>query len=193
MAKKDTITFDTQAVLKEFTAKSEALVNGFLQMIATIAPNKIDINKIKSATVAGKSLRDYEKTGVVLINPNGPRSVKIECIDGTVAAKIYKSTTTSLMEAGFQVVDSGNFLMINMQPMTEEIRKDMVKQVKTMKENAKQQVNNLRGDFQKAIKNSNLSEDLLNNVKADIDKITDKMQKQLDTECANKENSILKG
>lgn len=185
--------FDYKPLLDEFVVKSEAILSGFLQSISGIAPNKIDMNKLKSLIVAGKSIKDHEKSGAIMINPNGPRSAKVDSLDPTASSKVYRAAVPVLIEAGFAVVENGGSLLINLPQMTEDMRKDMVKQVKSLKEASKQRINDLRADAHKAIKAAQPSEDIQSTAKAEIDKAKDKAQKKLDTECSNKEHAIMKG
>jgi ribosome recycling factor len=193
MSKKISSQLDPKAVQDEFTNKANLIVEHFTTTISSLAPNKIDLTKVRGLNVAGSTIKDYEKKGSIFISPQNQRSIKIEALDPIAGSKICKSSVPILIEAGFEVVDTGQALIVNMQPMTEDMRKNMVKQVRQIKEHAKQQINNLRADMHKLIKSSGGSEDLQNTAKAEVDKIKDKLQKHLDTQSDSKEQSILKG
>lgn len=182
---------NTQNLISEFAEKSENILKAFNSYLRNISPHKIDLNQIKSISVAGKPLKDYEKLGLLMINMNGPRGVKIESLDVPNWLKINKVLLTSLMEINLDVVDKGTHILATLQQLTQDMRKDIIKQVKNSKETYKQNLNNLRADFNKKIKNSKLSEDEQNRVKNEIEKQKEKVQKSLELECINKEKFIM--
>ena len=80
--------------------------------------------------------------------------------------------------------------------MTEDRRKEICKSVKKMAEDAKVAVRNIRrdagDDLKKTEKEENLSEDEVKNVQNDIQKLTDKYTKIIDTVAQEKEQDVLK-
>lgn len=187
------VNLNTDNIVDEFKNKAEAVLASFMTHISSISPNKVDMNKIRALNISGKTVRDYEKSGMIIVNMNGPRSVKIESLDALNTPKLYKPLTTALIEAGMNVVENGGIMNATLQQLTEDMRKEIAKQIRQTKENYKQNINNLRSDLHKAIKGMKISEDLQNKLKNDIDKLKDKIQKSLDTECANKEKAVMNG
>jgi ribosome recycling factor len=123
------------------------------------------MNKIRNLIVAGKQVKEYEKAGTIMINMNGQRSIRVDSIDAVNGPKLYKQLTTALMEAGMTVLENGSSLIANMQQLTEDMRKELSKQIRVSKENYKQSLNNLRSDMNKIIKNAKLSEDIQARIK----------------------------
>ena len=80
-------------------------------------------------------------------------------------------------------------------PLTEERRKDLVKDVKKMCEDAKVAIRSIRRDaleeFKAKKKKSEITEDDLKIAEKDIQDLTDKYCKDLDGICAAKEKEIL--
>ena len=74
-------------------------------------------------------------------------------------------------------------------------RKELVKTVKKYTEEAKVQIRNARrdalDDYKKKKKDGEVTEDDLNEIEKDIQKLTDKYIKEIDTICADKEKEIL--
>ncbi|MDO5654504.1 MAG: ribosome recycling factor [Flavobacteriaceae bacterium] len=93
---------------------------------------------------------------------------------------------------GFNPSNNGNVVIINVPPLTEERRKELVKQAKNEVENAKVSIRNWRKDANNTIKNSEVSEDLKANLENDIQALTDKFVKIADEHFSSKEVEIMK-
>ena len=100
----------------------------------------------------------------------------------------------AIMEAnlGFNPSNNGNSVLINVPPLTEERRKDLVKMAKSEVENAKISIRTWRKDANHEIKNSDLSEDLKANLENEIQTLTDKFVKSADEHFTAKEADIMK-
>ena len=88
----------------------------------------------------------------------------------------------AIMQAnlGFNPSNNGNVVIINVPPLTEERRKDLVKQAKSEVEIAKVSIRNWRKDANNSIKSSDASEDVQKNLEIDIQTLTDKYVKMVD-------------
>ena len=77
---------------------------------------------------------------------------------------------TAIMNAnlGFNPMNNGESVIINVPPLTEERRKDLVKQAKAESEDARVGVRSARQDANKELKKLELSEDLLSNAEVDV-------------------------
>ena len=97
-------------------------------------------------------------------------------------------------ELGITPENNGEVIRLGIPPLTEERRKQLVKQSKTEAENAKVSVRNARREaiegLKKEIKNG-LSEDAEKDAEADVQKLHDKYVKKIDTIFAEKEKEIL--
>ena len=80
-------------------------------------------------------------------------------------------------------------------PLTEEKRKETVKEVKKIGEEAKVAVRNVRrdamDDVKKLEKEENLSEDSVSDANDKIQKVTDKFIKNIETLVSEKEKEVL--
>jgi ribosome recycling factor len=102
----------------------------------------------------------------------------------------------AIMQAnlGLMPQNNGETIRINVPPLTEERRKDLVKQSKHEGENARVSIRNARRDAIEAIKKlqkDGLSEDLVKDFEADIQKLVDKYTKTVDSVLEKKEKEIL--
>ena len=86
-------------------------------------------------------------------------------------------------------------LRITFPPLTEERRKEICKSIAKMGEECKVAVRSIRRDanekFKAQKKSSEITEDDLKNYEKDIQELTDKYCKDVDTQCAKKEKEIL--
>ncbi|MDR1582194.1 MAG: ribosome recycling factor [Prevotellaceae bacterium] len=102
----------------------------------------------------------------------------------------------AIMQAnlGFTPQNNGENIRINIPPLTEERRKDLVKQSKHEGENARVSIRNTRREAIEAIKKlqkEGLSEDLVKDFEADIQKMVDNYSKNVDSVLEKKEKEIL--
>jgi ribosome recycling factor len=92
---------------------------------------------------------------------------------------------------GFNPNNNGDFIIINVPALTEERRKDLVKQAKAEAENAKVSLRNDRREALHELKKMELSEDLNKNVEIDIQEVIDEYSKKIDEHFEVKEKEIM--
>ena len=121
------------------------------------------------------------------------RLLQIQPFDKSIIGEIEKSIINANL--GLNPSNDGNFIRIQFPALTEEKRKDLVKQVKKMGEDAKIAVRNIRRDandhLKKAEKDKELSEDLRHDAEADVQKYTDEHVKLIDEIVKHKETEIM--
>ena len=81
---------------------------------------------------------------------------------------------------GFNPMNNGESILINIPPLTQERRIELVKLAKSEAENAKVSVRNSRKDANNEIRKSEFSEDIRANYELDVQEITDKYVKKID-------------
>ena len=96
---------------------------------------------------------------------------------------------------GVSVSDDGKIIRVGFPMLTEERRREYSKDAKKLLEECKIQMRNARRDcldvFKNMKKNSEITEDDLKDCEDQIQKLTDKYVKQVDTHVADKEKEIL--
>ncbi|MEP3838333.1 MAG: ribosome recycling factor [Algibacter sp.] len=93
---------------------------------------------------------------------------------------------------GFNPMNNGETIIINVPPLTEERRKDLAKQAKSEAEDAKVSIRTARKDAMNEVKkNEDVSEDLKKNAEIDIQQITDIHVKKVDELFDVKEKEIM--
>ena len=98
-------------------------------------------------------------------------------------------------EIGITPNSDGICIRLPFPPLTEERRREIVKDVKKMGEDAKVAVRNVRrdmtDDLKKLEKSENLPEDTVKGNQDDIQKLTDKYTALIDTAVSEKEKEVM--
>ncbi len=122
------------------------------------------------------------------------RTIMIKPWDKAMLPEIERALLKS--NIGLTPQNDGEQIRLNIPPLTEERRKELVKQVKGMGEQAKISIRNARKDaiqdIQKVGKEYNVSEDMVKDYENDIQKLTDKYIGQVDHHVERKEEEVLK-
>lgn len=107
---------------------------------------------------------------------------------------ILQDIETAIMNAniGFNPMNNGEMIIINVPPLTEERRRDLVKQAKAEAEDAKVSIRSARQEANKELKKLEVSEDVLANAEVDVQELTDKYIKKVDAVFDVKEVEIMK-
>lgn len=121
------------------------------------------------------------------------RTLVIQPWDASMLKEIEKAILTS--DIGINPQNDGKIIRLNFPPLTEERRKDIVKDVKKTAEDAKVAIRNLRRDSLdklKALKKDNsITEDDESSGEKKIQNLTDRFCKEIDNLCSNKEKEIM--
>ncbi len=97
-----------------------------------------------------------------------------------------------LANLGFNPMNNGDLIIINVPALTEERRRDLAKQAKAEAEHAKVGVRSARKDANNDIKKSeDASEDIKKNAEIDVQQMTDAHVKKIDYTLALKEKEIM--
>ena len=124
------------------------------------------------------------------VNTPDARTITIQPYEKSMIQPIEKGIM--LANLGFNPMNNGESVIINVPPLTEERRRDLVKQAKAEAEDAKIGVRNDRKSANNEIKKLGLSEDITKNAETDIQTLTDKHSKLIDDMLSNKEVEIMK-
>ena len=130
---------------------------------------------------------------IAAISSPDPRALVISPWDGTALKSIEKAIQNS--DLGINPQNDGKGIRLTFPQLTEERRKELVKQIHKYAENGKVAVRNIRRDameaFKKKEKASEITEDDLKQAEKDLQKLTDESCKKLDELLAKKEKELL--
>lgn len=126
---------------------------------------------------------------VANVNTPDARTISIQPFEKSLIPAIEKG----IMQAnlGFNPMNNGDNVIINVPPLTEERRKELAKQAKAEAEEAKIGVRNDRKNANQELKKLDISEDLLKAAEADVQKLTDTYIERIDKILAVKEKEIM--
>ena len=126
---------------------------------------------------------------VANINSPDGRTLSVQPWEKSMLMEIEKAILVANL--GFNPLNNGESIIINIPVLTEERRKELVKLAKAEVENAKISIRTSRKDANTEIKNSEASEDLQKNFEIDIQNITDQYISKADETFSLKEKEIL--
>lgn len=126
---------------------------------------------------------------VANVNTPDARTLTIQPFEKNMITAIEKG----IMQAnlGFNPMNNGDSVIINVPPLTEERRRELAKQAKAEAEDAKIGVRNDRKNANQEIKKLDISEDLQKSAEADIQKLTDTYIEKIEKIFSIKEKEIM--
>lgn len=173
-----------------------------VRMEKTIAALKDSYNAIRtgraSAAIFDKVRIDYYGTKtplnqVATISIPEARSVVIQPFDKSLIVEIEKAILTA--DLGLNPSNDGKVIRIAIPPLTADRRKELVKQAKTIAENSRTSIRNIRRDgneeLKKQQKAGELTEDGLKQEEDKLQKLTNKFIAEIGKIYDSKEKEIL--
>lgn len=131
---------------------------------------------------------------VANISAPEPRLLVIKAFDNTVLPNIEKAVIKSNL--GLNPQNDGKVIRLNIPPLTEETRKNLVHDTKKILENAKVATRNARRDANKNLdqlcKDKEISEDERDTFKDKVQDLTKQYESKLDSMQKTKEEELLK-
>lgn len=172
------------------------------KMQKTIADTKKELANIRTGranpSILDKLRVDYYGAATPLrqlanVSVQDGQTLVIQPFDRSIIGDIER--TISKSDIGLTPNNDGTVIRITFPPLTEDRRKDLVKDVKKIGEEKKVAIRNIRRDItdklKKLEKEENLSEDQVKNKQDEIQKLTDKYTKQIDGLIIEKEKEVL--
>ena len=181
--------------MKELQKKLQA------QMDKTIEALKFEFSTIRAgranAQMLDKIRVDYYGTPTPInqvgsISVPEPRTLLINPWDKSAMKDIEKAIMNS--DLGLNPTNDGDVIRLNVPALTEERRKELVKDVKKKGEAAKVAIRNIRRDgidSVKKLKGSDVSEDEMKDMEDDLQKLTDKYVKEVDKAVEAKSKEVM--
>ncbi|EDP97330.1 ribosome recycling factor [Kordia algicida OT-1] len=126
---------------------------------------------------------------VANVNSTDARTITIQPWEKSMIQEIEKGILVANL--GFNPMNNGESVIINVPPLTEERRRELVKQSKAEAEDAKVGIRNARQEANKEIKKLDVSDDLKKNAEIDVQALTDDYVKKIDEIFSVKEKEIM--
>ncbi len=178
--------------LKQFEEKMEKSIDSLRAELSTIRAGRANphiLDKIKVDYYGTPSSLQQ----VANVSVPEARMIQIQPWEPNLIKEIEKAILTS--DLGLTPTNDGKAVRLVFPELTEERRKELVKDVKKKGENAKVAVRNVRRDANDAVKKQNkaneISEDELKQLEDKIQKMTDKYVAEIDNVIEDKSKDIL--
>jgi ribosome recycling factor len=172
--------------------KMEKSINVFTENLAAVRAGRANpaiLNKVK-VDYYGVETPISQVAGISV--PEA-RLIVIQPWDASILKEIERAILTS--DIGINPNNDGKVIRLSFPELNEERRKELVKDIKKMAEEAKVAIRSIRRDgideFKKQQKDSLITEDDLRTAEEDIQKLTDKKIEEIDVITANKEKEIM--
>lgn len=177
---------------KRATERMEGAIEVFKKDLASIRTGRASLSLLEGITV------DYYGTPtpiqqVASLSIPEPRQILIQPWEQRLIPEIEKAIMKS--DLGLTPTNDGKVIRINIPPLTEERRKQLVKVVRKRAEEARIAIRNIRRDtneeLKKLEKDKHLSEDIVKRSQEEIQKLTDSFIGKIDDILAHKEKEIM--
>ena len=177
--------------VQKYEQKMTKTLSGFEEELTTIRAGRANPHILDKITV------DYYGSPTPLqqvanITVPEARMIQIQPWEKSMVKEIEKAILTS--DIGINPTNDGTVIRLVFPELTEERRKELVKDVKKKGEAAKVAVRNIRRDGNdafKKLKGSDVSEDEIKGLEEELQKLTDKYIKEVDKSVEAKSKEVL--
>lgn len=179
-------------IINDTKSKMQKSIDNLSRELANISAGRANSNLLNGVTV------DYYGAPTPVqqlasISVPEARLLVISPYDKSSVGDVEKAINAANL--GVNPSSDGEVIRISIPALTEERRKDLVKEVKKIGEDAKVAVRNVRRDandeLKKQQKNADITEDDLKSQTADVQKLTDDSIKEIDKLLEEKEQDIM--
>lgn len=184
---------DADDILLETEEAMEKSVNYMIHEFASVRTGKASPALVENIDVEAYGASMKLKQLALITTPEA-RLLVIQPFDASTARDIEKAIKES--KIGINPLVDGKIIRLPIPELSEERRKDLVKTIKQMAEEARVRVRGHRRDgidgVKKLQKAGDLTEDGLRDAEADIQEFTDKYVKKIDDAVSAKEADIMR-
>lgn len=185
------MTEEVQMYLEDAKEKMESAIDHLEKELLKIRAGKANPSMLNGVMV------DYYGSltplaQVANLSVPDPRTIAVQPWERKMISAIEKAIMNANL--GLNPDNNGDLIRINIPPLTEERRNDLVKQSKTECEHAKISIRNARRDTNLELKKlvkEGLSEDIEKDAEATVQKLTDSYVKKVEDLLVIKEKDIM--
>lgn len=183
---------DTKTILNDASSRMQKAIDHLEEELLNVRAGKASPNVLNGVMV------DYfgsqvPVSGAASVTVPDAKTILIQPWDKKMLRVIEKAIIDS--NIGLTPSNNGEQIRLTIPPLTEERRKELVKQIHKYAENGKVAVRNIRRDamdnFKKQQKASEITEDELKIAEKDLQKLTDDSCKEIDKILDNKEKELM--
>lgn len=176
-------------ILEDTKERMNKSVDAFARELSTVRTGRASPSMLDRVMVDyyGEKTPLNQTSGVSVVEG---RQLLIRPYDKTILKDIERAVYEA--ELGLTPQSDGEVIRINVPPLTEERRKEFVKQAKKYAEEAKVALRNIRRSSNDEVDKAELAEDDQKNGKEQIQKLTDDFVKKIDELTKEKEDELMK-
>lgn len=182
----------TKEIMDQTTERMEKAHSAYSRQLASIRAGRANASMLDRISVIyyGAPTPLNQMAGISVPEP---RLLMIQPYDKTTITDIEKAIMKS--DIGITPSSDGSVIRLAVPALTEERRKDLVKDVKREAEDAKVAIRNIRREsneeLKKNEKDGEITEDELRRSNEQVQKLTDDFIEKIDQTAKDKENEIL--
>ena len=177
--------------IKVYAEKMEKSYNNMLDEFGTVRAGRANPNVLKRIQVDYYGVpTPLQQVGNVTVPE--PRILQIQPWEVSMVKAIEKAINMS--DLGIHPTNDGKIIRLVFPELTEERRKDLVKDIRKKGEAAKVAVRNIRrdaNDFLKKLGKTDVSEDEIKDLEDEVQKETDRFMKEIDKAVEEKSKEIM--
>ncbi|HIE59134.1 MAG TPA: ribosome recycling factor [Hydrogenothermaceae bacterium] len=180
-----------QDLLKEAENRMKKVVSEYKEELKGIRTGRASTSIVENIEVDYYGAKTPIKQLATLTTPE-PNQILIQTWDSNAVKSIEKALQEANLGANPQT--EGNTIRLILPPMTEERRREIVKQINKIAEDFRIMIRNIRRDIKEdieSLKNEGISEDDIKKALDQLQKITDKYIKEINQLTQDKEKEVL--
>ncbi|WP_438479854.1 ribosome recycling factor [Oleiharenicola lentus] len=182
----------TQPIITDTTARMKKAVDHTLHEFSTIHTGKASPAMVESVMVEAYGGMQQLKSCAAITTPD-PRMIQIQPWDKGITRAIEKAL--QMANIGVNPVVDGNLIRLPFPELSRERRQEFVKTAHRLAEEGRVSVRHIRRDAMEAtkklLKDGKISEDDEKRAEKDVQALTDKNIKEIDSHVAHKEKDLL--
>ena len=175
-------------ILLELEEKCEKAINNLIERFKTVRTGRANPSSLDKVMVNYYGVPTPLRSLANITVPEA-RQLLIKPFDKGALSGIEKGIYEA--DLGYTPNNDGESIRIVIPDLTEERRKELVKQVKSMAEDAKVSIRNARRDVLDMVKDGEFSEDIEKKIETDIQDIVNKYNKKVEVELEDKEKDLM--
>lgn len=182
---------EIEMMLDEARSSMDKSIEHLTKELTKIRAGKANPSMLNSVMVEAYGVQSPLNQLASITTPDA-RTLAIQPFDKSTLQDIEKGILQA--NIGLTPQNDGEFIRLNIPPLTEERRRAMVKQTKGEGEDAKISLRSARKeamDFIKSLEKDGLSEDMAKNAEEDVQKVVNEYTTKIEAIISNKEAEIM--
>lgn len=175
-------------ILMEAEMKMESSIENMEKRFTNVRAGRASASMVNGINVSYYGV-DTPLMQLATISIPEARQICIKPYDKSCLSAIEKAIFES--NIGLTPNNNGEVIILNIPPLTEDTRKEYVKQVKTMAEETRIALRNIRQDANNDIKKLEITDDDKKSGNNDVQELIDKYNKIVDEKLKQKENELM--